>query len=76
MEKKRDSIPNFKAKDTNGNDFDSQMLIVRSRWLFILPQRQYTGMYRASVQFSDQYEDFKDLRKLSESVVIQSLMKF
>jgi peroxiredoxin Q/BCP len=37
------------------------MLIGQKPLVIYFTQRQYTGMYRASVQFSDQYEDFKDL---------------
>jgi hypothetical protein len=45
-------------------------MLIGQKPLVILPKT--TGMYRASVQFSDQYEDFKDLgAELSESVVIQ-----
>jgi hypothetical protein len=32
---------------------------VRNRWLFIFTQRQYTGMYRASVQFSRSIRRFQ-----------------
>jgi peroxiredoxin Q/BCP len=59
--KKGDSIPNFKAKDTNGNDFDSQMLIGQKPLVIYFTQRQYTGCTAQACSFRDQYEDFKDL---------------
>jgi peroxiredoxin len=59
MELKGDSIPNFKAKDTNGNDFDSQMLIGQKPLVIYFTQRQYTRMYRASVQFSRSIRRFQ-----------------
>jgi peroxiredoxin Q/BCP len=76
MELKGDSIPNFKAKDTNGNDFDSQMLIGQKP--LVIYFKQYTRMYRASVQFSRSILISKIwVRKLSESVVIvESHQKF
>jgi peroxiredoxin Q/BCP len=66
---KGDSIPNFKAKDTNGNDFDSQMLIGQKPLVIYFTQRQYTGC--TSVQFSRSIRRFQRFGKLSESVVIQ-----
>jgi peroxiredoxin Q/BCP len=59
MEKKRDSIPNFKAKDTNGNDFDSQMLIGQKPLVIYFTPKTIHGMYRASVQFSRSIRRFQ-----------------
>jgi peroxiredoxin Q/BCP len=58
--KKGDSIPNFKAKDTNGNDFDSQMLIGQC-YIYFLPKDNTPGCTAQACSFRDQYEDFKDL---------------
>jgi peroxiredoxin Q/BCP len=61
MELKRDSIPNFKAKDTNGNDFDSQMLIGQKPLVIYFTPKTIHGCTAQACSFRDQYEDFKDL---------------
>ncbi|MFB0909938.1 MAG: peroxiredoxin [Flavobacterium sp.] len=60
--KKGDSIPNFKAKDTNGNDFDSQKLIGQKPLvIYFYPKDNTPGCTAQACSFRDQYEDFKDL---------------
>jgi tRNA U54 and U55 pseudouridine synthase Pus10 len=69
--KKGDSIPNFKAKDTN-NDFDSQMLIGQKPLVIYFTQRQYRDVPRKRAVFAINTKISKIwVRKLSESVVIQ-----
>ena len=60
--KKGDSIPNFKAKDTKGNDFDSQKLIGQKPLvIYFYPKDNTPGCTAQACSFRDQYEDFKDL---------------
>jgi peroxiredoxin Q/BCP len=60
--KKGDRIPNFKAKDSNGNDFDSQNLVGKSPFvLYFYPKDNTPGCTAQACSFRDQYEDFKDL---------------
>jgi peroxiredoxin Q/BCP len=57
-----DKIPNFKAKDTNGNDFDSQELIGQKPLvIYFYPKDNTPGCTVQACSFRDQYEDFKDL---------------
>ena len=57
-----DKIPNFTAKDTNGNDFDSQELIGRKPLvIYFYPKDNTPGCTVQACSFRDQYEDFKDL---------------
>ena len=57
-----DKIPNFKAKDTNGNDFDSQKLIGQKPLvIYFYPKDNTPGCTTQACSFRDQYEDFKDL---------------
>lgn len=57
-----DKIPNFKAKDTNGNDFDSQSLIGHKPVvIYFYPKDNTPGCTAQACSFRDQYEDFKDL---------------
>ncbi|MFV5694998.1 peroxiredoxin [Flavobacterium sp. LB3P122] len=57
-----DKIPNFKAKDTNGNDFDSQSLIGNKPLvIYFYPKDNTPGCTAQACSFRDQYEDFKDL---------------
>jgi peroxiredoxin Q/BCP len=57
-----DKIPNFAAKDTNGNDFDSQDLIGKKPLvIYFYPKDNTPGCTAQACSFRDQYEDFKDL---------------
>ncbi|MDR6846459.1 peroxiredoxin [Flavobacterium granuli] len=57
-----DKIPNFKAKDTNGNDFDSQELIgQKTLVIYFYPKDNTPGCTVQACSFRDEYEDFKDL---------------
>ncbi|MBP2282993.1 peroxiredoxin Q/BCP [Flavobacterium sp. CG_23.5] len=57
-----DKIPNFKAKDTNGNDFDSQNLVGQKPIVIYFYPKDNTPICTAEAcSFRDQYEDFKDL---------------
>jgi peroxiredoxin Q/BCP len=57
-----DRIPNFTAKDTNGNDFDSQGLIGKKPLvIYFYPKDNTPGCTVQACSFRDQYEDFKDL---------------
>jgi peroxiredoxin Q/BCP len=57
-----DKIPNFKAKDTNGNDFDSQEIIgQKALVIYFYPKDNTPGCTVQACSFRDQYEDFKDL---------------
>lgn len=60
--KVRDKIPNFKAKDSNGNDFDSQTLVgLKPIVVYFYPKDNTPGCTAQACSFRDQYEDFKDL---------------
>lgn len=57
-----DKIPNFKAKDTNGNDFDSLEIIGQKPLvIYFYPKDNTPGCTVQACSFRDQYEDFKDL---------------
>jgi peroxiredoxin Q/BCP len=57
-----DKIPNFTAKDTNGNDFNSQDLIGKKPLvIYFYPKDNTPGCTTQACSFRDQYEDFKDL---------------
>lgn len=57
-----DKIPNFTAKDANGNDFDSQNIIGQKPLvLYFYPKDNTPGCTAEACSFRDQYEDFKDL---------------
>ncbi|MEZ7497233.1 peroxiredoxin [Flavobacterium sp. Arc3] len=57
-----DRIPNFKAKDTHGNDFDSQKLVGQKPLvIYFYPKDNTPGCTAQACSFRDQYEDFKDL---------------
>ncbi|MFV8326039.1 peroxiredoxin [Flavobacterium sp. ZS1P14] len=57
-----DKIPNFKAKDTNGNDFESQSLVGHKPVvIYFYPKDNTPGCTAQACSFRDQYEDFKDL---------------
>lgn len=57
-----DKIPNFSAKDNNGNDFDSDSIIGRKPVvIYFYPKDNTPGCTAQACSFRDQYEDFKDL---------------
>lgn len=57
-----DAIPNFKAKDTEGNDFDSQSVAGKKPVvIYFYPKDNTPGCTAQACSFRDQYEDFKDL---------------
>ena len=57
-----DIIPNFSAKDSNGNDFDSSTIVgVKPAVFYFYPKDDTPGCTAQACSFRDQYEDFKDL---------------
>jgi peroxiredoxin Q/BCP len=57
-----DTIPNFTAKDTNGNDFDSKNSVGQKPLvIYFYPKDNSPGCTAQACSFRDQYEDFKDL---------------
>lgn len=57
-----DKIPNFLAKDSNGNDFDSTSIVGKKPVVFYFyPKDNTPGCTAQACSFRDQYEDFKDL---------------
>lgn len=57
-----DKIPDFKAKDTNGNDFDSQKIVGQKPLvIYFYPKDNTPGCTAEACSFRDQYEDFTDL---------------
>jgi len=55
-------IPDFKAKDTNGNDFDSQKIVGQKPLvIYFYPKDNTPGCTAEACSFRDQYEDFTDL---------------
>jgi peroxiredoxin Q/BCP len=57
-----DKIPNFSAKDNNGNDFNSDSIIGNKPVvLYFYPKDNTPGCTAQACSFRDQYEDFKDL---------------
>lgn len=57
-----DIIPNFKSKDTHGNDFDSQNFVgQKALVIYFYPKDNTPGCTAQACSFRDQYEDFKDL---------------
>ena len=57
-----DKIPNFIAKDANGNDFDSQNIVSQKPLvIYFYPKDNTPGCTTQACSFRDQYEDFKDL---------------
>ncbi|HLF51579.1 peroxiredoxin [Flavobacterium sp.] len=57
-----DTIPNFTAKDTKGNDFDSQNLVGQKPLvIYFYPKDNTPGCTAQACSFRDQYEDFKDM---------------
>lgn len=57
-----DKIADFKAKDSNGNDFDSQKIVGQKPLvIYFYPKDNTPGCTAEACSFRDQYEDFKDL---------------
>ncbi len=57
-----DKMPNFSAKDTNGNEFDSQTIIGKHPVvIYFYPKDDTPGCTLQACTFRDQYEDFKEL---------------
>ena len=57
-----DTIPNFKAKDTHGNNFDSQIYVgQKALVIYFYPKDNTPGCTAQACSFRDQYEDFTDL---------------
>lgn len=57
-----DKVPSFKAKDTNGNDFDSQNVVGKKIVvIYFYPKDNTPGCTSQACGFRDEYEDFKDL---------------
>ena len=57
-----DSIPNFTAKDANGNDFDSNNVVgVKPVVIYFYPKDDTKVCTDQACSFRDQYEDFKEL---------------
>ena len=57
-----DKIPNFSAKDSKGNDFDSATVVGKKPVVFYFyPKDNTPGCTAQACSFRDQYEDFKDL---------------
>ncbi len=57
-----DTLPNFTAKDTNGNVFDSQNYIGKqSLVIYFYPKDNTPGCTAEACSFRDNYQDFKDL---------------
>ena len=57
-----DTIPNFTAKDTHGNDFNSQEIIGKKPLvIYFYPKDNTPGCTAQACSFRDQYEDFTDL---------------
>jgi len=57
-----DKIPNFKAKDSTGNEFDSTSIVgLKPVVFYFYPKDNTPGCTAQACSFRDQYEDFKDL---------------
>jgi thioredoxin-dependent peroxiredoxin len=57
-----DKIPNFKAKDSAGNEFDSTSIVgLKPVVFYFYPKDNTPGCTAQACSFRDQYEDFKDL---------------
>ena len=57
-----DKIPNFTAKDNDGNIFDSASIVGKKPVVFYFyPKDNTPGCTAQACSFRDQYEDFKDL---------------
>lgn len=57
-----DKLPVFKAKDADGNDFDSQKFVGKKPLvIYFYPKDNTPGCTAEACSFRDQFEDFKDL---------------
>ena len=57
-----DKLPNFKAKDTNGNIFDSQNYIGKQPFIiYFYPKDETRVCTEQACSFRDNYQEFKDL---------------
>ncbi|WP_278020475.1 peroxiredoxin [Flavobacterium ginsengisoli] len=57
-----DIVPNFTAKDNNGELFESQSVLGRKPLvIYFYPKDNTPGCTTEACSFRDQYEDFKDL---------------
>jgi peroxiredoxin Q/BCP len=57
-----DKIPEFSAKDNNGNIFESSSIVGQKPVVFYFyPKDNTPGCTAQACSFRDQYEDFKDL---------------
>ena len=57
-----DKVPDFSAKDSKGNDFDSTSVVGKKPVVFYFyPKDNTPGCTAQACSFRDQYEDFKDL---------------
>jgi peroxiredoxin Q/BCP len=57
-----DKLPNFKAKDTNGNIFDSQDYVGKqSLVIYFYPKDETKVCTDQACSFRDNYQEFKDL---------------
>ncbi|MFV8368128.1 peroxiredoxin [Flavobacterium sp. LB2R40] len=57
-----DTIPDFIAKDSNGNNFDSKNIVGHKPLvIYFYPKDNTPGCTAQACSFRDQYEDFKDL---------------
>ncbi len=57
-----DKIPNFTAKDTSDNDFDSTTIVGQKPVvIYFYPKDNTPGCTAQACSFRDQYEDFTDL---------------
>lgn len=57
-----DTLPNFSAKDTNGNVFDSKDYLGKQPLvIYFYPKDDTPGCTLQACSFRDNYQDFKDL---------------
>jgi len=57
-----DKLPDFTAKDTNGNTFESKSIVGRKPVVvYFYPKDETLGCTAQACSFRDQYEDFTDL---------------
>nr|WP_315162463.1 peroxiredoxin [uncultured Flavobacterium sp.] len=57
-----DKLPVFKAKDADGNDFDSQEFVGKKPLvIYFYPKDNTPGCTAEACSFRDRFEDFKDL---------------
>lgn len=57
-----DKIPEFSARDNDGNDFNSASIVGKKPVVFYFyPKDNTPGCTAQACSFRDQYEDFKDL---------------